>query len=633
MGEAGSQAGAAAAAANSGGEGDEDLTVGILAKARSRFPAEAPGGGGRRGDDDASSAAAVVVIEAGGEAAALRQRRRRWQAVAREEEIWINADDVSAVWPDSAVGGGGVVDGFRRDEGGALSSEDGSAAGEDEVPAARPAARTAKESNRSTSEPLDSVGDGGGDAGGAGAGRPKKRKKKRPVAKQKKMAQEAAVVELSDDDDVVHVEGQDDDRSREGRPEQRSKVGATIKEQGLESELAGASAKAVVLRVTGSRGGLEAPDADAVEADLVGDADDNIMMRKLLRMPRYFSPEEEQSHRCFNCGQAGHIARDCSEEVKVRPCYVCGGLGHEGRDCPQKQLCYACGKANHTARECPTRLGGPDRLAGSSAAAGTSIICMRCGRPGHDARSCWRDYDPEDLELIQCYICKKMGHLSCIDVVANGPTQVSCYSCGCVGHTGEGCARARSAPVVCFLCGEEGHFARGCSAAGQRRKPWPVQNGYKHSAQGYAQPPVDLDRPAHWTASHGADRYEAVSSQGADYDRGGEPPWRWQHDKSEHGLREEDERRPGLRRFSDIGNGQPREGRRRAEEGRSRHKGSRESLSPHARRSHVHSGSAGRHGQDEHSKRHDEERSWKERRRRSEHAGDKSSTHYRWYQD
>eukprot|EP00850_Spirogloea_muscicola_P014296 SM000101S09294 [mRNA] locus=s101:481730:484814:+ [translate_table: standard] len=573
MGEAGSQAGAAAASANSGGEGDEDLTVGILAKARSRFSAEAPGGSGRRGGDDASSAAAVVVVEAGGEAAALRQRRRRWQAAAREEEIWINAEDVSAVWPDSADGGGGGVDGFRPDEGGALGSEDASAAGEDEPPAARPAARTAKESNMSMSEPLDSGGEG---VGGAGAGRPKKRKKKRPAAKQKKKAREAAVVDLSDDDDdVVHVEGQDDDRSKEERPEQRSKG-----EQGLESEPAGASAKAVVLRVTGSHGRLEAPDADAVEADLAGDADDNIMMRKLL-----------------------------------------------------KQLCYACGKANHTARECPTRLGGPDRLAGNSAAAGTSATCMRCGWPGHDTRSCWRDYDPEDLELIQCYICKKMGHLSCIDVVANGPTQVSCYSCGSVGHTGEGCARARSAPVVCYLCGEEGHFARGCSVAGQRRKSWPVQNGYKHSAQGHAQPPVDLDRPAHWTSSHGADRYEAVSSQGADYDRGEEPPWRWQHDKSKHGLREEDGRGPGLRRSSDTGNGQPREGRRRAEEGRSRRKGSRESLSPHGRPSHVHSRSAGRHGQDEYDKRHNEERNWKERRRRSEQAGDKSSTHYRWYQD
>lgn len=53
------------------------------------------------------------------------------------------------------------------------------------------------------------------------------------------------------------------------------------------------------------------------------------------RGPRYFYHWENNVGACFNCGEEGHTAANCTMEKRQRPCFVCGLFGHNGKHCLQ----------------------------------------------------------------------------------------------------------------------------------------------------------------------------------------------------------------------------------------------------------------------------------------------------------
>ncbi|XP_021715623.1 protein AIR2-like [Chenopodium quinoa] len=193
----------------------------------------------------------------------------------------------------------------------------------------------------------------------------------------------------------------------------------------------------------------------------------NVVLRKLLRGPRYFDPPDKSWGACFNCGENGHSAVNCTSARRKKPCFICGSLEHEVKQCQKGKDCYICKGEGHRAKDCPKKFKRSSQA---------SDLCLKCGASAHSMSSCNSGYLPDDLKEIKCYVCKRFGHLCCVDYYDALLSEASCFKCGQSGHDGQECRRSRGetssagTPTSCFKCGEEGHFARECTNSSKAKK-------------------------------------------------------------------------------------------------------------------------------------------------------------------
>lgn len=293
-------------------------------------------------------------------------------------------------------------------------------------------------------------------------------KKKTKKRKEKMGARDNAVEEPTSDPASTKLRSNDPSSSSSKPEEIVTEVNKKIKKR-KERKKAKMEVQDNALEVVEMKEEDAAPkDSDVTLETNPTEKSDNIVLRKLLRGPRYFDPPDNNWGNCYNCGEGGHITANCTSARRKKPCFVCGSLEHNAKQCNKGKDCFICKKSGHRAKDCPEK---------SNWGSQNDKICLKCGDSGHEMYTCKNMCSPHDLKEIQCYVCNCFGHLCCVSYPNDGPREVSCYRCGQLGHSGWECARVHSettsnngTPSSCYKCGQEGHMARKCATSTKKEK-------------------------------------------------------------------------------------------------------------------------------------------------------------------